>query len=455
MLGGLGVLGIVEDFLIELLALAEPGELYLDIGGMAEGYHALGKVDDLDGLAHIEDEDLAAMAHGACLEDEFAGFGDEHEVADDIGMGDGDGTAFLDLLTEEGDDGAVGAEDVAEAGGDELGDGGAAIGLGEGDAGSALCDGFVERLAVDLADTLGATHDIGGVDGFVGGDHDELAGAVLDGEVGDDMGAEDIVLDCHGGIVLHHGDVLIGCGMEDIVGTVVGEELVHAGLIADGGDDGVGLDIGEAVCHEEAYIVHGCFGLVDEDHLAGMEMGYLADHLAAYAAGGAGDEDDLVAELVGDGIHIDVYPVAGEEVLDLDFMELVVLEVGILVEVLYLGHHLDLDVVGDEVVDELLTGAEMVGLPGADDEARDILHAHGVDEVFVVDEDGFTHEVLALHLDIGGDEALDDVFLAYIVADALGYGDAAMARAVDEDTVGLLSEAEGVEEGLDDDALEP
>ena len=233
------------------------------------------------------------------------------------------------------------------------------------------------------------------------------------------------------------------------------EELAHACLIAYGGDDGESLDIREAVSHEESDIVHGCLSLIDEDHLTGMEEGHLVDHLAAYAACGTGDEDDLVAELVGDSIHINIYPVAREEVFDLHLMELVVLEVGILVEVLYLGHHLDLDIAGDEVVDELLTGAEVVGLPGADDEARDILHAHGVDEVFVVDEDGLTHEVLAFHLDVGGDEALDDIFLAHVIAYALGYGDASMACAIDEDAVGLLREAEGVEKSLDDDSLEP
>ena len=34
-----------------------------------------GEVDDLDGLAHVEDEDLAALAHGGGLEDELAASG--------------------------------------------------------------------------------------------------------------------------------------------------------------------------------------------------------------------------------------------------------------------------------------------------------------------------------------------------------------------------------------------
>ena len=310
MLGGLGLLGIVEDFLEEFLALAEPRELYLDIGRMAEGYHTLGEIHYLDGLAHIEDEYLSTVADGACLEDELAGFGDEHEVAYDIGVGDGDGAASLDLLTEERDNGAVGAQYIAEAGGDELGDGWRAIDLGERSVGAALCDGFVEGLAVNLADALGAAHDVGGVDGLVGGNHDELLGAILDGEVSDDMGAEDIVLHCHGGVVLHHGDVLIGCGMEDIVGPVVSEELLHAGGVGDRGNDEYGVDGGELASHHQPDIVHGCLGLVDEDHLAGVEEGDLMDHLAAYAAGSTSDEDDLIAELAGNGVHVDVYPLA-------------------------------------------------------------------------------------------------------------------------------------------------
>ena len=80
-----------------------------------------GQVDDLDRLAHVEHEDLTAAAHGGGLQDELDGFGDGHEVAAHLGMGDGDRTAGGDLLLEDGDDAAVGAEHVAEADGDELG----------------------------------------------------------------------------------------------------------------------------------------------------------------------------------------------------------------------------------------------------------------------------------------------------------------------------------------------
>jgi len=86
-----------------------------------ELYHFAGHVVDFDGASHVEDEDVAARAHGTGLEDEVAGFGDGHEVAGDFFVGNGDGAVVFDLFAEEWDDRSVGAEDVAEAGGDEAG----------------------------------------------------------------------------------------------------------------------------------------------------------------------------------------------------------------------------------------------------------------------------------------------------------------------------------------------
>ena len=117
---GLGVLFGGEHLLVEFLAGTQAGVLDLDILRTAEEDHAFGKVGNLHGLAHVENEDLTSVAHGASLEDELAGFGNEHEVTDDFRIGDGDGTAFFDLTFEERDDRAVGTEDVAETSGDEL-----------------------------------------------------------------------------------------------------------------------------------------------------------------------------------------------------------------------------------------------------------------------------------------------------------------------------------------------
>ena len=48
-----------------------------------------GQVDDVDGLAHVQDEDFAASSHGGGLHDQLAGFGDGHEVALHFGVGYG------------------------------------------------------------------------------------------------------------------------------------------------------------------------------------------------------------------------------------------------------------------------------------------------------------------------------------------------------------------------------
>ena len=115
-----GVLFGGEEFFIEFLAVAESGEFNLDVLGSREGNHALGKVDYLDGFAHVEDEDFTAMTHGASFKDKSACLWDEHEVTDDVGVGDLDGATFLDLFAEDWDNGSVGSKDVTEARSDEL-----------------------------------------------------------------------------------------------------------------------------------------------------------------------------------------------------------------------------------------------------------------------------------------------------------------------------------------------
>ena len=104
-----------------------------------------------------------------------------------------------------------------------------------------------------------------------------------------------IILYCYAGVVLHHGHVLVGGGMEDVVGTELGEDLLHVVLVGNAADDGVALDGGELACHHEADVVHGCLCLVDEDEGGGVVDGNLAHHLGTDGAGSTGDEDDVVA----------------------------------------------------------------------------------------------------------------------------------------------------------------
>src|SRR4051812_32894147 len=72
--GGQGLLVQPADLFIELLAGARARELDSDVTVRAEAGEEdelAGEIDDADGLAHVEHEDLAAVAHGRGLENEL------------------------------------------------------------------------------------------------------------------------------------------------------------------------------------------------------------------------------------------------------------------------------------------------------------------------------------------------------------------------------------------------
>ena len=99
---GLCLLGVVQDFLVEFFSVAQAGVLYFAVLCSAKVDHALCEVCNADGLSHVEDEDFSAFAHCSCFEHKFACFWYEHEIANDVGMCDSDGTSFCDLFFEEG-----------------------------------------------------------------------------------------------------------------------------------------------------------------------------------------------------------------------------------------------------------------------------------------------------------------------------------------------------------------
>ena len=89
-------------------------------------------------------------------------------------MGDGDRTAHRNLLLEDWNNGTVAAQDITETGGDKLSN---SLDL-------AIYYRLVQRLAVDLADSLAASHHVGWIHSLVGRDHHKLLGTVLHSHVG-------------------------------------------------------------------------------------------------------------------------------------------------------------------------------------------------------------------------------------------------------------------------------
>src|SRR5712691_11088215 len=112
-----GVFAVREQFLVELLARAQAGNLDSDVF-LAESRqpdHVARKVDNPDWFAHFQNEDLASISHETCLQHQLCGLGNRHEVARDLRVGHRQRSAASDLLAELGNDAACAAEYVSEA----------------------------------------------------------------------------------------------------------------------------------------------------------------------------------------------------------------------------------------------------------------------------------------------------------------------------------------------------
>lgn len=150
-----------KELLVELLTGTQSGDDYAASSVTVVLDETLGKVVYLHGLSHVEDHDLPTLRHGSRLEDETDGFGDGHEVADDVLMCDCYRDAGMDLVDEQRKHRTTAAEDVAEPDGDDL------------------RTAAREHRGDQLDHPLGSPHDIGRVHGLVGGDDHDLANAVV------------------------------------------------------------------------------------------------------------------------------------------------------------------------------------------------------------------------------------------------------------------------------------
>ena len=325
-------------FLVQLLAGTEAGvrDLDVDVGLVArELDQVAGKGVDLYGLAHVEDEDLAASCVGARREDQAHRLGDRHEVAHDVGVRDGDRTALFDLLFEDRDDRAVRVEYIAETYGDELGvrpaeDLACAVAVGvllavvreelrQPRAGTVL-DRRVEGLDDHLADALRGSHDVRGIDGLVGRDQDESLRAVDHRGVCRLVGADRVVLDALAGAVLHERHVLVRRGVVDDVGLVFLEHAEDPAAVPDRTDEHHEIEVRVLFLQFELHGVGVVLVYVEYDELLRRVVGDLAAELAADRSAAARDEDGLAGDEPEDLLHVGDYRLAAEQVLDLDVL---------------------------------------------------------------------------------------------------------------------------------------
>ena len=407
-------------------------------------YHALCQVGNLHGLAHLEHEDLPTVALGTCLEHQFAGLGDEHEVTDDIRMGDGDRSTVLDLLLEEGDHRTVGTQHIAESGGDKLSH---TFHL-------AALDGLVETLHIDLTDTFRAAHHVRGVHGFIGRDHHKLPHTVLHGQVGYHARTIYIIIDTLLGVVLQHGHMLVGCRMEQVVGPVLTEQRLHVLLVTDAGHQHLGLDLRPLV-HHQLDVVLWRLCLVYEHQQRGLELAYLLYDLPSDAACRARDHDTFVCELPPHRLHVDHNLLPRQQVFDADLLQLWRGTANHLFPLLGLLGEVDVDACLDQFVDQRFVLQEGFFAVGRHNQRLDALFSHRLHQVVIQLSHPDAHQDLVLHLRVVRDEALQVEPCGILVPDMLGDGDAAVLHAVDIRIFRVDAGEGDIVDGLHADAHQP
>ena len=321
-------------FLIQLFSWAQARILNFNILVRFEAGEAdqvPGQGVDLHRLAHIQDEDLSALGVGASLHHQAHRLRDGHEIADDVRMGHGHGAALLNLAAEQGDDGAVGTQDVSEAdrhklGPDILEDGAGAVLIGVFEAhvgkelrnfrGPARLDHGVEGLDDHLAQALAGAHDVGGVHGLIRGDQHEALAAVDHGGVGGFIGADGVVLDGFAGAVLHKGHVLMGRGVIDDLGPVGIEDLENSPAVPHGADQRHQVQGRIFPLQLQLDLVGAVFIDIKDDQLLRIVGGDLPAELRSDAAAAARHQDALAVDKVENLLHIRADGLPAQQVLD-------------------------------------------------------------------------------------------------------------------------------------------
>src|SRR5690606_20144619 len=96
------------------------------------------------------------FAHRTGLKHQLTRLGDGHEETRDFRVCYGDRTTLLNLLLEHRNYRAVGTQHISKTGGDKTG-----LEFTQ------LRQRVAQRLYIDLCNTLGATHDVRGVDSLI------------------------------------------------------------------------------------------------------------------------------------------------------------------------------------------------------------------------------------------------------------------------------------------------
>jgi len=146
-----------------------------------------------------------------------------------------------------------------------------------------------------LAHTLGGAHDIGGVDGLVGGNHHKAVNLVLFTELNRVEGTQHIVFYRFDAVMLHQGNVLVGSGVKNYIGTVFLKNLFQSDPVAD--RKNLDLQIQCFTVTETKLllnVVGTVFVYIQNDQETGIHRGNLPTELASDRTAAAGYQDGFV-----------------------------------------------------------------------------------------------------------------------------------------------------------------
>jgi hypothetical protein len=290
-----------DEFLVQLLprpkARERDGDVLVRLETV-EPDEIPGHVDDADGFAHVEDEDLSALTHGPACRMSWAASGNAHEVAAHIGMRHRHRSARRNLLLEQGDDRPGAAEDVSEADGHEPGH---------------LLS--VHALHEEFGDPLGSPHDVGGPNGLVRRHQHEPLRIRLHGQLDEIARAQDVVQNRLAGVAFLHGHVLVGRGVEDDLGPEARQDPVQRLAVADVRQEALRRQCLEPESEFLLDLEQVELAEIEKPHDLGLEPADLAHEFRADGAAGAGYKDPLTAEKAADHLWIEMDFLAAHEIL--------------------------------------------------------------------------------------------------------------------------------------------
>ena len=265
----------------------------------------LGQVQNANRLSHIQNKDFSAPCVGAGLQHQGDSLRNSHKIPNDVRIRHRHRSAGRNLLFKQRDNASVGAKDIAEAHRHKI----ARIMA-------------VEHLNDHLADALGGSHNVGGIDRLIRGDHDKALGAAGGCRHRRIEGAEDVVFDGLAGADLHERHMLVRSGMIDDIRTVLVENPVDALLIPDRCNQHHQIQIRIFAAQLLLHVIRAVLIDINQNQLPRMMSRNLPAKLRADGAAAAGDTDHLSLHIADDGIQIDLHRVPSQKVLHLNIVKL-------------------------------------------------------------------------------------------------------------------------------------